>query len=99
MNGLVIPRPTSLPLDRELAWRSVDNSDAVRDFKIDMSVSPFLPDDAGALRKLIQGVIRATLAIRPESALFDLADPVDSVRSEDLSMNISFRPVFVMELQ
>ncbi|MCJ1387525.1 hypothetical protein MMC18_000368 [Xylographa bjoerkii] len=95
MNGLVVPRPVSLPLNRDLAWRFVDNSDAVRDFTLDLSFSPFLPDEARALRNLIQGVIRATLAIRPETVLFDLTDSMDSVSSENLSMNISFRPVFV----
>ncbi|MCJ1399839.1 hypothetical protein MMC11_003042 [Xylographa trunciseda] len=95
MNGLVVPRPNSLPLNRDLAWRFVDNSDAVRDFTIDLSISCFSPDDARALRNLVQSVLRATLAIQPETALFDLTDPTDAISSEHLSKNISFRPVFV----
>ncbi|MCJ1383123.1 hypothetical protein MMC17_006236 [Xylographa soralifera] len=95
VNGLVVPRPISLPLNRELAWRFVDNSDAVRDFTIDLSFSPFLPDDARTLRNLIQSVIRATLAIRPESALFDLTDMSDSNLSESFRVKINFRPVFI----
>ena len=97
LNALVIPRQVSLPLNRDLAWRFVDNSDAVRDFTIDLSFSPFIPDDVRALRNLIQGVIRATLAIRPETVLFDLTDSVDDNMSDNSNMDINFRPVFTKE--
>ncbi|KAL8784640.1 MAG: hypothetical protein Q9195_008969 [Heterodermia aff. obscurata] len=68
-------------LRRDLAWTFVKLSGAVRDFTVDMTVSPYHPDDTRSLRNLIQGVIRSVLSIRPETTLFDVPDGVSESRS------------------
>ena len=47
-------------------------STAVRDFTIEISVSRLDPHDMRSTRNLVQSVIRATLAIKPDTALFDI---------------------------
>lgn len=61
-------------LKRQLAWHFVDLSQAVRDFTIDLSVSPYQADDVRDLRNLIQGVIRSVLAIKVQADLFNHSD-------------------------
>ena len=69
--GLTLPRPESISLKRQLARQFVDLPQAVRDFTIDLSVSRYNPDDVRSLRNLLQGVLRGTSAIRPQTTLFN----------------------------
>ena len=71
-----------MTLNRDLSWRFVDLSEAVRDFTIDLTLSPFNPNDVRAVRNLTQGVIRSVLALRPNTTLFHLT-------SESLASNQS----------
>ena len=67
----------------------MQTSQAVRDFTIELSYSPFHPDDARLLRNLIQGVIRAILAIRTETILYDLDDiPISPSNDGDAIVQI-----------
>ncbi|KAL8736215.1 MAG: hypothetical protein Q9166_000370 [cf. Caloplaca sp. 2 TL-2023] len=72
IRGLVFPRQGDLNLRRDLAWHFVRLSTAVRDFTIEISISLFEPDDIRSLRNLVQSVIRALLAIDPDTNLFDI---------------------------
>jgi len=67
----VLPREDNVSTKRDLAWNFVNLSQAVRDFTIDLAVSRFQPEDVRSLRNLIQGVLRGTMAIRPNTTLFD----------------------------
>lgn len=71
--ALVLPRPDNVTVRRDIAGKFVNLSQAVRDFTIDLAVSRFEPEDVRALRNLIQGVLRAIMAIRPNTKLFDIA--------------------------
>ena len=82
-DGLVLPRQEKRHSRQNLAWNFVNLSEAVRDFTIDLSISRFRPDDIRSLRNLVQGVIRAVLAIKPNTALFDFVAPSD----EDMDTN------------
>ena len=74
-------------------------SDAVRDLTIDLSVTRYNPEDARALRNIIQGVIRAVLVLKPETHLFSLAesstegpnDKYDQADSQSVAILISQR--------
>ena len=46
----------------------------MRDFTIDLSISPYRPDDVRNIRNLIQGVLRSVAATRTNTLLFDTAD-------------------------
>ncbi|KAL8859463.1 MAG: hypothetical protein Q9178_004141 [Gyalolechia marmorata] len=70
--GLVFPRQGNLLLRRDLAWHFIRLSTAVRDFTIEMSISRFKPEDVRSVRNLMQSVIRALLAIDPDTKLFDI---------------------------
>lgn len=76
-NGLVLPQQDKDRARRDLTWNFVNLSEAVRDFTIDFSISRFHPDDIRSMRNLVQGVIRAVLAIRPDTALFDIIAPFE----------------------
>ena len=71
-DGLHLPRSNTNRSRRDLAWHFVNLSEAVRDFTIDLSISHFRPDDIRSIRNLVQGVIRAVLAIRPDTRLYDI---------------------------
>ena len=75
-DGLSIPRPDTNKLKRDLSWHFVNLSEAVRDYTFDLSVSRFQPEDIRSMRNLVQGVIRAVLAIKPDTTLSDVADEV-----------------------
>ncbi|KAL8903123.1 MAG: hypothetical protein Q9171_007508 [Xanthocarpia ochracea] len=70
--GLVFPRQGNLLLRRDLAWHFIRLSTAVRDFTIEMSITRFEPEDVRLVRNLMQSVIRALLAIDPDTKLFDI---------------------------
>ena len=74
-DGLVLPRQDERHLRRDLTWNFVNLSEAVRDFTIDLSISRFRPNDIRSVRNLVQGVIRAVLAIKPNTVMFDCAAP------------------------
>lgn len=76
-NGLVLPQQDKDRARRDLTWNFVNLSEAVRDFTIDFSISRFHPDDIRSMRNLVQGVIRAVLAIRPDTTLFDAVAPFE----------------------
>lgn len=63
-------------IERKLAWQFVNVSEAVRDFRLDFTFSPFLADDVVLIRNLTQGVIRSILAIIPDPSLFADLDPL-----------------------
>ncbi|KAI9871606.1 MAG: hypothetical protein M1830_002692, partial [Pleopsidium flavum] len=67
--ALLLPRADNVSTKRDLAWNFVNLSQAVRDFTIDLAVSRFRPEDVRSLRNLIQGVLRSTMAIRPNTTL------------------------------
>ena len=48
-------------------------SQTVRDFTIDLSISPYSPGDVRQVRNLIQGVLRSVAATKTDTVLFDLA--------------------------
>ena len=75
--GLLLPHPDERQSSRDLTWSFVNLSEAVRDFTIDLSISRFRPDDIRSMRNLVQGVIRAVLAIKPSTTLFDCDSPSD----------------------
>ncbi|KAL8801136.1 MAG: hypothetical protein Q9200_007042 [Gallowayella weberi] len=83
--GLVFPRQDNLTLRRDLTWHFVRLSTAVRDFTIEISISRFISEDARSLRNLVQGVIRALLAIHPDTDLFNICiqDGEEDDRSPD----------------
>ena len=70
---LVLPRPASIERNRELAVHFVQVSQVVRDFTLDLAYSSFTPDNARSLRNLVQGVLRAMIAIEPNTSLFELS--------------------------
>ena len=73
--ALTLPRHESRQMRRDLVWTITDLSQAVRDLTIDISITRFRPNDARALRNLLQGAIRSILAITPETKLFEFQRP------------------------
>ncbi|MCJ1308124.1 hypothetical protein MMC25_001776 [Agyrium rufum] len=53
-------------LKHRLSWHFVDLSTAVRDFALDFSFSRYRPADSKEVRNLIQGIVRAALAMRSD---------------------------------
>lgn len=70
--GLIFPRQENILLRNDLAWHFVRLSTAVRDFTIEFSISRFDPEDIRSVRNLMQSVIRALLAIHPNTTLFNI---------------------------
>ncbi|KND88140.1 Protein BRE4 [Tolypocladium ophioglossoides CBS 100239] len=64
--SFVIPRPRDNRLRRRLAQAFVDLSQALRDMRMDITITRFRPNDVSELRNLLQGVIRALLCIETE---------------------------------
>lgn len=81
-NGLFLPQQDKDRSRRDLTWNFVNLSEAVRDFTIDLSISRFRPDDIRSMRNLVQGVISAVLAIRPDTTLFDIVGPFEKNTDE-----------------
>lgn len=81
-NGLFLPQQDKDRSRRDLTWNFVNLSEAVRDFSIDLSISRFRPDDIRSMRNLVQGVISAVLAIRPDTTLFDIIGPFEKNTDE-----------------
>ena len=79
---LDLPRLEPSSTKRDLAQHFVDISQAVRDFTIDLSISPYHPDDVRNIRNLIQGVLRSVAATRTNTLLFDIADSPPDVASD-----------------
>ena len=92
-SSLVLPRRISISLNRNLASIFADLSETVRDFCLDMSFSPFNPQDIRILRNLIQGVIRATLAIKPDTVLFDILQLHSNTQLNGATSTVQFQPV------
>ena len=67
---LKLPHAELSSMNEDLALHFVKLSTAIRDFTIDFTFSRFKAYDAQLLRNEIQGVIRALLAIRPQTTLF-----------------------------
>ncbi|KAL8802422.1 MAG: hypothetical protein Q9182_003845 [Xanthomendoza sp. 2 TL-2023] len=92
--GLVFPRQGDLTLRRDLTWQFVRLSTAIRDFTIEISISRFTSEDARSFRNLVQRVIRALLAIHPDTDLFNIRIKVgeeddrisDTNRKHDLNV-------------
>lgn len=70
-DGLVLPRQESLSFSRELAWNFVNLSQAVRDLTIELTISPYHPNDIRSLRNLLQGVIRGVMGIKSHKIIFE----------------------------
>ena len=70
--GLIFPRQDNFTLRNDLAWHFVRLSTAVRDFTIEISISRFDPEDVRCVRNHLQSVIRALLAIDPNTNLFTI---------------------------
>ena len=70
-DGLVLPRQESLSFSRELAWNFVNLSQAVRDLTIELTISPYHPNDIRSLRNLLQGVIRGVMGIKSNKIIFE----------------------------
>ena len=83
---LQLPHAELSSMNEDLALHFVKLSTAIRDFTIDFTFSRIRAYDAQLLRNEIQGVIRALLAIRPQTTLFASLDdekpqsPVELVR-------------------
>ena len=92
--ALVLPHAVSSSLNRDLATQFVDLSEAARDFAMDLTFSPFFPSDVTDLRNLIQGVIRAVLSIKPDTALFAIAEKGPNSQSTLPEPRFQFRPAF-----
>lgn len=71
--GLIFPQQDNFTLRNDLAWHFVRLSTAVRDFTIEISVSRFDPEDVRCVRNHLQSVIRALLAIDPNTSLFTIS--------------------------
>jgi len=69
--ALVVPRARNLRLRHRLARTFVELSTAYRDMSIELTVTRVDPQDVGVLRNLMQAVIRALLAMKIETKLFD----------------------------
>ncbi|KAL8665444.1 MAG: hypothetical protein Q9168_007696 [Polycauliona sp. 1 TL-2023] len=82
--GLVFPRQHNLISKHDLAWHFVRLSTAVRDFSIEVSISRFDPGDVRLVRNHIQSVIRAVLAIDPDTNLFS----IDSRSMQEVHLGI-----------
>ena len=83
--GLHFPRQESQQLRRNLALQFVRLSTATRDFTIEFTYSKIRAGDVKVLRNEIQGLIRAILALKPSTSLFDAYDevhgePADTIR-------------------
>ena len=93
-SGLVLPRHAPISLNRNLASMFVDLSETVRDFCLDITFSPFNPQDIRTLRNLTQGVIRAVLAIKPDTVLFDTLQLHSNTQLNEAIGTVQFQPVF-----
>ncbi|KKY16866.1 putative brefeldin a-sensitivity protein 4 [Phaeomoniella chlamydospora] len=83
--ALSLPRKDDRDVRRTLSWHITNLSDAVRDLTLDFSITRFRPSDIQTIRNLLQGVIRATLVIQPDTQLFSLArlDSSDATLAEN----------------
>ncbi|KAL7276352.1 Zinc finger protein [Rhizina undulata] len=70
LEGLVLPRPYSPEVRRNMSLQLVNLSEAVRDMKIEITYSFLKPEDVEQLRNLLQAVIKDMMAVKPEAVLF-----------------------------
>ncbi|KAI4285004.1 MAG: hypothetical protein L6R38_001019 [Xanthoria sp. 2 TBL-2021] len=85
--GLVFPRQDNFILRNDLALHFVRLSTAVRDFTIELSISRFDAEDARSVRNHLQSVIRALLAIDPDTNLFTIHAAIHAVEEGHLETN------------
>lgn len=71
LEGLVVPRPYSPEIYRNMSLQLVNLSEAVRDMRSEIVLSSLKPEDTLYLRNLLQAVIRDIMAIKPDATLFD----------------------------
>lgn len=60
----------------------VNLSEAFRDMRMELTISPFIPNDIGQLRNILQAIIRDLMAIDPASNLFVVPSPASSSNPE-----------------
>lgn len=72
LEGLVVPRPYSPEIYRNMSLQLVNLSEAVRDMRSEIIFSSLKPGDALYLRNLLQAVIRDIMAIKPDTTLFNV---------------------------
>jgi hypothetical protein len=92
-----VPRPRNTHLRRRLAKTFVDLSTAYRDMRIELTVMRLDPLDVRALRNLMQAVLRALLAMKTETKLFDKREDAAAAAAADadaaLTRQTSFNSV------
>ncbi|RPB14984.1 hypothetical protein P167DRAFT_582458, partial [Morchella conica CCBAS932] len=81
LDGLVQQHTYSPATHRHMSLQLVNLSEAVRDMRSEIVLSPLAPADALQLRNLLQAVIRDIMAIKPDASLFDT--PAATAKEEE----------------